>query len=414
MPNTYLQYGLIKRYSGTNIEYISFNLENILSGREDIKLEPRDRIYIFPKQLLESEPQYSIYGSVRKPGTYRSWDSNFRLKDLVMKAGGLKRDAYLKDAEIVSYKVVNGVFTKIKDIHVNLKNALAGDPKDNVLLKPYDTVIVKRALDWGNVIRVKISGEVKFPGVYVLKKGARLSDLIEKAGGYKNDAYLDGAKFIMPSAQKIQQQALNSLISRLESEIYLTFNSKNASTLNAQEVQSNKAQMVAAQQFINTLKSHKALGRVVVKLAPVRIMKGSPYDIQLEDHSSLYIPPKPDIINVVGAVMSPSSFSYNPDFSYKDYIKLAGGYTEYADKNNVFVLKADGSAYKVSSGFVSWNPYKSRWQINAFSSKRKLMPGDTIVVPSKLSYVPWLRNVKDITQILMQMAVTTGVIVKLF
>ena len=417
LPNTYLKYGLIKRYNLKNLDYrlIPFNLESVLEGKTNIELKPLDTIYVFPKEFFMEEPVYYIYGEVQKPGIYRTWDKNFRLKDLIMRAGGLKNDAYLNKVEVVSYKVnKDGNLVKIADKYYNLKLALKGDPVNNILLKPYDKVIVRKIPGWGDEITVAIKGEVKFPGTYILKKGSRLSDLIEKAGGYKDDAYLKGATLTMPSAQKIQQEALNSLINRLKSEIFLSSNASTSSAVSTEEIQTTKLQMSSAERFINSLKQLKAKGRVVVSLAPVRILRGSPYDLQLEDGSNLYIPQKKNIINVVGAVMYPSSFIYSKDLTYKDYVKMAGGYTEYADEDNVFIIAANGSAYKVSGGFVRWNPFKSRWEVSSFSDKNHLEPGDTIVVPAKLTYVPWLRNVKDITQVMMQIAVTAGVVLKLF
>ncbi|WP_025209010.1 SLBB domain-containing protein [Hippea sp. KM1] len=417
LPNTYLKYGLIKRYntSETDTELLRFDLRKILNGQYDIALKPLDKVYIFPKSFFKQKPKYFIFGEVRNPGIYETWDSNFRIKDLIMKAGGLKEGAYMKRAEIVSYKYLdNGSLAEMSRKYVDLRLAMMGDPSNNILLKPFDRVFIRKMPGWGDVINVTIKGEVKFPGVYTLKKGAKLSDLIKEAGGYKDDAYLKGAEYLSPTAREIQQKALEELVRKLQSQIFLSTSETSQKSLSAEEAQTAKTQMTLAERFINTLKQLKAKGRVVIRLAPVRIMEGTPYDIELEDKATLIIPKEKDIVSVVGAVMSPSTFVYSPDFSWKDYIKMAGGYSEFADKSNVFVLKVDGSAYKVSSGAVKWNPFKSRWEVAAFSNKSELDPGDTIVVPSKVQFTPWLRNIKDITQVLMQIAVTTGVVLKLY
>lgn len=417
LPQTYLNYALIKRYvmNTGQTKLVPFDLRKIIDKKFDIELRPLDTIYIFPRGMFIQEPQYSIYGEVRQPGTYKIWDNNFRVKDLIMKAGGLKESAYLKDAEIISFEPLdNGSLAEISHKHINLYLAINGDKKNNILLKPYDRVFIRKIPGWDDTINVTIKGEVKFPGVYTLKKGARLSDLIEKAGGYKDDAYLEGAEYISPAAQKIQQQALKDLVNKLQSEIFLSSSKVSQKSLSVEETQSAQVQMMGAEKFINSLKRLKAKGRIVIRLAPVRILKGSPYDIQLGNGVTVIIPREKNMINVVGSVMSPSTFIYSPNFTWKDYIRMAGGFTEFANEDNVFVLKVDGSAYQVSKGPVEWNPFKSRWEVTAFNKKGKLEPGDTIVVPAKVQYTPWIRNVKDITQILMQIAVTTGVIFRLY
>jgi hypothetical protein len=94
---------------------------------------------------------------------------------------------------------------------------------------------------------------------------------------------------------------------------------------------------------------------------------------------------------------------------------MAGGYSRYADIDNTYILKVDGSARKVAKGFLNWNTGKSRWEMAAFGEKiADVEPGDTIVVPEKTERIAWLREIRDITQILMQMAVTAAVVIKVF
>ncbi len=94
---------------------------------------------------------------------------------------------------------------------------------------------------------------------------------------------------------------------------------------------------------------------------------------------------------------------------------MAGGYTRYADDDNVYVLKADGTAMKLSNGFLNWNMTRSRWEMADLGEDiKQIEPGDSIIVPEKLSSVAWLREVKDLTQILYQIAMTAGVTMVLF
>jgi hypothetical protein len=94
---------------------------------------------------------------------------------------------------------------------------------------------------------------------------------------------------------------------------------------------------------------------------------------------------------------------------------MSGGYAKYADKKNVYVLKVDGSAMKLSQGSTRWNDSNARWELTAFSEDiKEIEPGDTIIVPEKLDRIAWLRHTQSLTQILYQVAVTAGVAVVLF
>ena len=93
---------------------------------------------------------------------------------------------------------------------------------------------------------------------------------------------------------------------------------------------------------------------------------------------------------------------------------MSGGYSRFADQGNVYVLKVDGSAMKMK-GALAWNPFQSRWELTAFGeSIREIEPGDTIVVPEKIERVAWLREIKDITQILANVALTAGIFKALY
>ena len=90
-------------------------------------------------------------------------------------------------------------------------------------------------------------------------------------------------------------------------------------------------------------------------------------------------------------------------------IGLAGGYSATADNSQTFILKANGAAVKPGGG-IFWSSASSRWQTGA---NARMEPGDTIVVPDKLDKVAWMRNIKDLTTVLYQIAVGTGVLLRL-
>jgi hypothetical protein len=188
-----------------------------------------------------------------------------------------------------------------------------------------------------------------------------------------------------------------------------------ATALSAEEVAGKKAEMEQKLKFIDTLRKLKATGRMTIYLGHMRLLKGSPYDIELEGGDSLLIPQKNSVVGVVGAVMTQASLIYSDKMSYQDYIDESGGYASFADEKKVFVMKVDGSARKLSRGFLSWNAPRERWEIVGFGERiAPIEPGDTIVVPEKVDRIAWLREIRDITQILMNVAVAAGVVIALY
>jgi polysaccharide biosynthesis/export protein len=214
--------------------------------------------------------------------------------------------------------------------------------------------------------------------------------------------------------RRLQQQGIEEMISRMQRELLAEGSVQASASVSPEEIQARKAEMEARQKFILALRDLKATGRMTVRLAHLRLLKGSEYDIELEDGDRLLIPARSSVVNVMGSVMSLGSYVFQERYSYRDYISLSGGYTRFADTDNTYVLKVDGSARRLSSGLFSWNDPGARWEVGGFSERiPAIEPGDTIIVPEKLDRIAWMRDVKDITQILMQMAVTAAVVIEL-
>jgi polysaccharide export outer membrane protein len=373
-------------------------------------LKDGDLVKVFP--VVERRDTVVIAGAVAHPGEYGLVQGVTTVKDLISLSGGLLYYASYQ-AELTRVQVTQqGPRTERFDI--DLAKAEENDPKNNIPLQINDYLLVHEVPEWHLYKTVTISGEVKFPGTYTIRKGERLSSLIERAGGYTDRAYLRGAVFTRESVRKIQQRSLDDMIARLQRELF-SQSTAIGTAASPEEVQARKAALESSRGFIEQLKKLRATGRMTVSLANVRLLKGSPYDIELEACDTLFIPMENSVVSVVGSVMTEqASFLYVQGLGYQDYVEMSGGYTRYADEDNVYVLKVDGSARKLASGFVTWNSGKSRWEVSAFGEKvKEIEPGDTIIVPEKLEHIAWLREVKDITQILMQMAVTAGVVIKI-
>ncbi len=415
--NSSLAMGEIVRVNAQK-EYttVYFNVEKAIAENptENLILQDDDRIVIHSIWENVAKKSISIDGEVTKPGAYQ-YTEKMTVRDLVFKAGNALESAYLDEAEITSLPVESGKAGKVVQKNVNLNKAMEGDPAHNVSLMPYDRLFVKRIPEWREVKFAAVSGEVKFSGNYTIKKGERLSSLLERAGGYTDKAYLRGAYFTRERVKLLQQKSLEEMTLRMERELLSESAVQISTSVSSEEIAAKKVELEQKAKLIEAMRKVKATGRMTIKLAHLRILKGSEFDVELENGDSLLIPEKNSTVNVVGAVMAQGTYIYSEKMNYEDYINAMGGYSRYADKENTFVLKADGSARKISMGFMDWNGSRTRWELAAFGDEvRQIEPGDVIVVPEKIERIAWLRELKDITQILMQIAVIAGVTINLF
>lgn len=217
------------------------------------------------------------------------------------------------------------------------------------------------------------------------------------------------------SVKEFQQENLGSIIKRLEHDFMRQSSREISSAVSTESMQAKRMEMEQQQTFIKSLREMKATGRMQIHLALPQQLKNTDFDIILEDGDYLFIPMRKDVVHVAGAVMTPGSYVFRHNKDVSGYLDIAGGLNQFADGKNIYIVKVDGSARRVDSSFFSGNFLSALWKSNAFGENtRDLEPGDTIVVPEKFYEVAWLREIKDITQILMQIAVTTAVTIKLF
>jgi polysaccharide biosynthesis/export protein len=276
-------------------------------------------------------------------------------------------------------------------------------------LKEYDLLVVRTIPDWSEKIQVTLSGEVQFPGVYNAWKGERLSSVVQRAGGFTKGAYLKAAIFTRVSTQKTQQEAIDKLVEDLEHEVAQKSQQVGAA-FDKEDVEASRELVVARRALIAQLKKTKAKGRVIIRLAQNEKFEGTPGDVLLEDGDRLDVPRKLNVVNVVGRVYNPTGIVYDPAHdSLGYYLRLVGGPTENADRDHIFLLKADGSVVTKENVDRGYFAFGDRGLMNA-----RVEPGDSILVPEKLVQVRFMKDVKDITQILYQIAVTAGVLIVAF
>jgi protein involved in polysaccharide export with SLBB domain len=403
-PDAFLDFGLIERLAPPDYhkEYLSFHPGKLLSGdtNENPPLRPHDIVVVFKRSDLLDRQQVRITGAVNRPGGYE-FRPRMQLSDLLELAGGFKRYAHLTDAELTRI-TPSPTGPKVEKFRVDPQAALSG--ASDLLLQEDDYLFVRTVPEWDLYRTVEIRGEVKFPGTYTSRKGETLSSLIERAGGYTDRAYLKGAVFTRESVKEIQQRHLNDAVDRFEQELLAHSLSVIQGVL---EPESAQLQKVVADQkltLLSKMRAAKARGRISLRIAELEKFKGSPSDITLETGDVLTIPETPQQVQVIGAVYNQTAFLHEPETTVEEYLSLAGGMAEDAEEDDLYVLKVDGTAVSQRNHAGFFRDFESS----------TLDPGDTVVVPEDVDRIAWLRNVRDITQILYQIAVATGVVIALF
>jgi protein involved in polysaccharide export with SLBB domain len=416
LPESYLDSAEITRLSlpDYNKEILSVNIRKALNGSEadNIELREQDTIKVFSRWEMQEKPTVEINGYVIKPGTFGFYPG-MTVRDLVSAAGSTKRNAILDFAELTRV-VIEGDKARSTRMPLNLNKALNGDPTDNIVLQPDDVLIVRGISDWNLATDkfVTLKGEVRFPGIYSITRGEKLSSVIERAGGYTDKAYPYAAKFTRKSAKELQQKRMDEVIARTEKDIMQKQFSLMYVSSSKEELEGTRAALDGLMKGLERVRALKAEGRIVIRLSGLEELKKSNFDLVLEGGDMLEIPRQPNTVSVMGFVYNQTTFVYQPESADVDsYLAKAGGPTREAETSDMYIIKADGSVFsrQQSSFGMKWSDDAKKWSFGGFMST-PINPGDTLVVPQRIERTAWLRDIKDITTILSQIALTAGTI----
>jgi protein involved in polysaccharide export with SLBB domain len=415
LPESYLDSVEITRMSPPDYrrELITVSLRRALAGNQvdNLLLQEQDTIKVFSLWEMEEKPRVAVNGAVVNPGTY-DYYPGMAVRDLVTAAGSAKRNAFLDQAEL-SRVVISGDKAESTRIQLDLGKALAGDPAHNLPLQSDDVLIVRGVTDWQEATDkfVTLNGEVRFPGIYSMARGERLSSVITRAGGYTDKAYLRGARFTRRSVQEMQQKRMDEIIVKTEKDILQKQAALASVSSSKEELDATKAALDGLMKSVERMKGLKAEGRVVLQLSAVEVLKKGNYDLVLEGGDKLEVPPRPGVVSVMGQVYNPTSFVYQPGRDVDSYLQKAGGPDNDAESSEMYIIRVDGTVFsrQQSSFGMHWSDEGRQWSFGSFLSS-PLEAGDTVVMPQKLDRISWMREIKDITQILANVALTAGTV----
>jgi protein involved in polysaccharide export with SLBB domain len=397
------------------IRVFSVDLERALSAPDsaaNFELAPRDEIFVFDQEsgrdrIMEplmrelqlqsriDEPtlEVSVAGKIKVPGKY-PLEPGMRISDLLRAGGGLDEAAYGGKAELTRYEVSAGESRQAELIEIDLRQALNGDPAANLALRPFDYLVIKEVPLWAAQEEVEIRGEVKFPGRYPIHRGETLRSVMERAGGFTDLAFTEGAVFTREELKDRERKQLNNLATRMESDLALF------SLMSAQEAGKDAGQTLqVGRSLLANLRNAKPVGRLVIDLQRAsRAQPGSEQDIVLKDGDQLLVPRVTQEVTVIGEVQSSTSHLYRADLSRDDYIGMSGGLTPRADEDRIYVVRADGSVV-TRSGNTWFN-----------GGSVDIKTGDTIVAPLDTERMRPLPFWTSVTSIIYYLAISAAAV----
>jgi protein involved in polysaccharide export with SLBB domain len=250
-------------------------------------------------------------------------------------------------------------------------------------LEPGDSAEFRTIPEFRESQTITLEGELVFPGTYVFEKGEMLGSIIERAGGFTDDAFIEGSVFLREQLRQREREELDRLMELLDEQL-----SANSLRDANSDIDVDEEKVAAQRGAITSLASAEATGRLVIPLAD--IVSGLGEDVILKDGDRLLVPKFSQEVTIIGEVRRPTSYLFDPTLSQADYIEQTGGFKDRADKGGVYIVKAGGEVVIPKRGLF-------RFQ----SAKRSIGPGDTIVVPldtddTRIRGVPLLAEVSTI------------------
>lgn len=325
------------------LEIVPLDIAAILAGTApDVNLVKNDILYIPSIHDLNDLGNITVTGEVARPGVY-VYAANTTLEDAIMMAGGLLESASTVKIDI-SRRIKDPKSSSPSDIigevfSFSFKDGYVLEGETGFVLEPYDYIMVRKSPGYEKQRLVSVTGEVAFPGKYVMtKKEERLSDLVEKSGGLTKWAYVKGAR--------LQRTIIPEERTRMESTVELLKSAKDSINIDRLELGSRYYVGIDLMAALNN--------------------PGSDADLVLREGDILGVPEYINTVKISGNVMYPNVVTYNPKMTVSDYVAMAGGYGYRSKKSKAYVIYLNGTLAKAKR-----------------NSSAVVEPGCEIVIPQK-------------------------------
>jgi protein involved in polysaccharide export with SLBB domain len=358
----------------------------MLFGRRDADqaLEPDDVIHVGAIGA-----QAALIGSVNKPAIFE-FKRGETVSDLLRMGGGYSSIA--DRTRVAVERLSDRSERRIRALEMP-REALSSLEEGDVV-RAFSAVDAVLPLERQNK-RVRIEGEVLRPGNFILPPGSSIVDAVAAAGGFTPNAFLYGTEFYRETVRATQQ--INYDRALRDMELDLSRRSGTSAVRTADEAAASLQQQQALERMLGRLRDVKPSGRVVLQIAQNATELPA---LALEDGDRLFIPSTPTTVGVFGSVFNAGSYLYGPGRRVDDYLRLAGSPTRGADRQSIFVVRANGtviSAQQSSQGGAIFRSSVLKVE------EQGTLPGDTIFVPEEANKTTFIQLAKDWTQVLYQL-----------
>jgi polysaccharide biosynthesis/export protein len=363
-----------------------YNAARTVFSDQDLSMlsqAPCPKIYNEAPQLLPFALEHvvAVNGEVRRPGPYPATIET-PIATMIAVAGGVTREVDLSAVEITRFgtdqqKGGGSLRRVVVDFAKQDLRATTLNPGDAVRFSP---VFTDR--DAGPVL---IAGEFIRPGLYNIRRGEKLSELITRAGGLTDQAYPYGAVFTRERVKREQQVGFDRAARELNSALAVAAANRGV----------DPRAVLSLQELSEQLRQVEAQGRVVIEADPAVLQVRAELDTVMEAGDRVFMPKRPNFVSVIGDVLNPGTLQFISGAPPDRYIRQAGGFQRSADEGRVFVVFPNGAAQPVKIG--PWN-----------YTQVQIPPGSTLVVPKDPVPLDFLNLTKEVTALLSNFGVAAA------
>ena len=316
----------------------------LIEGKYNLKkrLRSGDVVFVEPRKNI-----VSIDGAINRPSKYEASDDQ-KLISIIKYANGINRNADLENISLE--RLVDGSLKTIPVPNDSYFEAINVQDGDSIYVREYP------------YRQAKISGAVLKPGSYTMSAGETISDLIERAGGFTENAYQFGAIYLNEDAKKVNE---------LSKEILYQEFLDNIIAASQQNIGGN-FDLTPIVRLTEEIKNTVPNGRVVINL-----LNDLTIDLySVKEGDELFVPERNNVVYVYGETSTEGAVMFTENQSVEYFVDKSGGFKKFADNESIYILHPNGESQL----------YRSKRNIfeNRPKSEIKIYPGSIIFVPREL------------------------------